>query len=534
MALDSYAVSLIILASILVGLYILWRLVLLYATKSYKKLVAKNAVSVDDFVGQPNPSPTSCLKVVAINHMNLGTRTASREGLELTASESDKVPGLMITRRKTSASSSPPQDSVVNDTSKPVPIVIGTIRMGFGHHRIAYAASSWALESSKTAKSNRKTYFHDFLNIDSPEANLIHETDQMYSKGSRIASELGGVAEYIWGAITNAGDEDSLRVTYQMAEHMLPLMLGLDKRSVIIASHSLVAAAAVAAGFRNVINLVIDNHAQWFVVVPGALNIVQGPTNYHNLLKMGVDAKFLKLGGHWCPQELVSTIPQACTRRMDRVAKNKPVRLLIPVGGAGAQKRFVMKLVRSLSSFVRDNKVQLFLNAGDHKHMKKAFVETLADCQLEYNVVSDYKGMTSFRDRLLSDPNKTEPEKNVTLFAYDEYFSAVATSDVLMTVADVLVCKPSEMAFYPIPKLMIRRVGDHEMYAALRASELGDGTLECREIDVCMTYVDLFSKGDLLLSMNECIKKNYEAGIYDGCKTAVEIAMEMAEKADKS
>lgn len=36
------------------------------------------------------------------------------------------------------------------------------------------------------------------------------------------------------------------------------------------------------------INLVIDNWAQWFVVVPGAINLVQGPANYEALLRMGV------------------------------------------------------------------------------------------------------------------------------------------------------------------------------------------------------------------------------------------------------
>lgn len=36
-------------------------------------------------------------------------------------------------------------------------------------------------------------------------------------------------------------------------------------------------------------------------------------------------------------------------------------------------------------------------------------------------------------------------------------------------VADILCCKPSELAFYPLPKLMIRRVGDHEAHSATRA-----------------------------------------------------------------
>jgi hypothetical protein len=86
----------------------------------------------------------------------------------------------------------------------------------------------------------------------------------------------------------------------------------------------------------------------------------------------------------------------------------------------------------------------------------------------------------------------------VTLFAFDKYFTAVATADILCNVSDFLACKPSELAFYPIPKLMIRRVGDHEQFSALRASELGDGTLEAREIEDCLECVELFIKRELL------------------------------------
>ena len=68
----------------------------------------------------------------------------------------------------------------------------------------------------------------------------------------------------------------------------------------------------------------------------------------------------------------------------------------------------------------------------------------------------------------------------MTLFAFPDYFPAVATTDILCRIADVLVSKPSELAFYPVPKLHIRRVGDHEAFSAVRSSELGDGTLEAR------------------------------------------------------
>jgi hypothetical protein len=59
----------------------------------------------------------------------------------------------------------------------------------------------------------------------------------------------------------------------------------------------------VAAGYENVINLVIDNYAPWFTVMPGTLNLIQGLTNYHNFLKMGVLPSQLQLAGHWIPKE---------------------------------------------------------------------------------------------------------------------------------------------------------------------------------------------------------------------------------------
>jgi hypothetical protein len=68
-------------------------------------------------------------------------------------------------------------------------------------------------------------------------------------------------------------------------------------------------------------------------------------------------------------------------------------------------------------------------------------------------------GVNAFADALRAG---RDPKRSVTLFAFKEYFPAVATTDVLSRVADVLCCKPSELAFYPVPKLMIRRVGDHE------------------------------------------------------------------------
>eukprot|EP00592_Proboscia_alata_P016817 CAMPEP_0194398272 /NCGR_PEP_ID=MMETSP0174-20130528/126010_1 /TAXON_ID=216777 /ORGANISM="Proboscia alata, Strain PI-D3" /LENGTH=523 /DNA_ID=CAMNT_0039194547 /DNA_START=110 /DNA_END=1681 /DNA_ORIENTATION=+ len=520
--LTGWTIALIVLGCIAAFFALIYCIYLVFvytAPARYAKLISHNTTSIDDFVGS-QPSARSCLKVVTMHNFGVGSKhVTNRVGLALKAEESDKVPGLKVTTRNDSGTPIP--------TSLKPPLVVGTIRMGFGHHRIAYAATSWGIDA---LNGNRDTYFHDFLNIKCPESTLIHETDQKYSKGSRMASEMGGRVEQFWGSLTKSGDEDSLRVTYQMAEQLRPVMLGLDKRSPIVASHSLVAAAAVAAGFTNVINLVIDNYAQWFVVVPGALNLVQGPSNYHAFLRMGVPPSQLQLAGHWIPKDLVEGIPSACARRTKR-AGCKPLRLLIPVGGAGAQRKFVSKLIRALSPLVKAGKVQLFLNAGDHVHMRDAFIEALTSSGLEYDTVGDMTGVRAFKDALLESYD-VEPKTSATLFSFTDYFTAVATTDILCNVADVLTCKPSELAFYPIPKLMIRRVGDHEAYSALRASELGDGTLEAREVEDALAYVELMMKKELLTEMNASIVRNNTIGVYDGCKNAIRIALERAEAAE--
>jgi hypothetical protein len=100
--------------------------------------------------------------------------------------------------------------------------------------------------------------------------------------------------------------------------------------------------------------------------------------------------------------------------------------------------------VVALAPMVKFGKVQLLLNDGDHAHMKQAFVEeVLRQVDLEYSIVPDMAGVKNFRQDMVTQ----EPDTNVTLFAFDEYFTAVATTDILCNVIDVLACKPSELAF---------------------------------------------------------------------------------------
>ena len=544
----AWADSLIIAASVLVPLFLVFLIIQHLAKRTYYKWLnnPSTPLDVDAFVDKEK-NPPKYMKIAFMQKLSVGDRSPDNGVVKLASAESQHVPGLQVTERAelrdgSNLRPSPNAKNVIVDPEQPDPLVIGTIRMGFGHHRIAYAACSWAMyvDEDATDKSavskDRTTYFHDLLNIDSEEADLIKSTDAVYSKMSRITSNLGGMIEKAWGSLMLSGDADALRISGLTAIHLRPLFKDLPLDTPIIATHCYVALAAVSAGFKNVINLVIDNHAQWFVVVPGCLNLVQGPVNYQNFLKMGVDSRNMQLAGHWIPRDLVLNIPEDCKRRIERARAGfdgtdssfKPRRILIPVGGAGAQRKFIVQFVRSLEPLIIANKVQLFLNAGDHKHMKAAFKEVLSEIGLDgqYDTVDSTQGVRDFRDNLLKGK---EPTTQVTLFSFDDYFPAVATTDILSRVSDILACKPSELAFYPVPKLMIRRVGDHEQYSALRAAELGDGTLEAREIEDCENFMKIFLQGPQLLEqMNNSIIKNNTEGVYDGCKNAVRIALERA------
>ncbi len=95
-----------------------------------------------------------------------------------------------------------------------------------------------------------------------------------------------------------------------------------------------------------------------------------------------------------------------------------------------------------------------------------------------------------------------------------------------MRVSDVLITKPSELSFYPIPKLMIHRVGGHEAWGAIRSAEVGDGTYECSTPMETSAMLSLLqNQGDILERMCNFILKANESGIYHGAYRAVKLAV---------
>ena len=125
--------------------------------------------------------------------------------------------------------------------------VVATLRMGYGHHRLALAAASW-LQALGDFDS---VYLHDLLSVESPEAAILARTETVYSRLSRTATAAGGVFEALWSALTSHGGVSALRVSNLLARRLAPLMASLPRRAPVVATHCLAAMAALEVRFSS-------------------------------------------------------------------------------------------------------------------------------------------------------------------------------------------------------------------------------------------------------------------------------------------
>jgi hypothetical protein len=231
--------------------------------------------------------------------------------------------------------------------------------------------------------------------------------------------------------------------------------------------------------------------------------------------------------GHYIDYELVSNIDADCEARVNRKKTGKPMRFLLTIGGAGAQKEIFAEIIKHLIPLIKEGKAALYVNVGDYRNVWDELVKEIPGMkELSTEHMDNWEDTLSFTEKALL------PETEVTGihgFYHADIFKAVYATNLLMRSCDVLVTKPSELAFYPVPKLFIKRVGKHEMWGAIHSAEIGDGTLECRDIPHTIQMLDQFLETNLLDEMCESIKENNKAGIYDGAKKVVELAVKLRE-----
>ena len=202
------------------------------------------------------------------------------------------------------------------------------------------------------------------------------------------------------------------------------------------------------------------------------------------------------------------------------------MRFLLTIGGAGAQQEIFIAIIKELLPKVREKKVTLLVNVGDYENVWQSILREIPHMRgVIVEHFNDWNKTLEFSEQLLDENREIF---GIHSFCHKNIFEAVYCTNLLMRGTDVLITKPSELAFYPVPKLFIRRVGKHEMWGAIHSSEVGDGTLECRDIPHTIQMINLFLEDEqLLIDMCENIKMNKKIGLYDGAYNVIKLAMGM-------
>ena len=407
-------------------------------------------------------------------------------------------------------------------------LVVGNIRMGFGHYRIAMAIASCAKEMGRTP------VWMDLASFDATGSKMIRSQNDLYSMGSKLSQKIGLFNKLVWEPLNSEGFR---KITYNAADQknselLAPLYADLPKDVPYVGTHVWPSQGAVHAGLTHVVNAIPDNWPMGLHLAEGSIHTVQTPFAYMGYKKLnGMAKKPLKpmpdgdlyRVGHYIDHELVANIEHDCAKRIERIDSGAPVRFLMTVGGAGAGGDLYLAMAKHLLPYVKQGKAQLMINFGDHLTMwnvfKKELPELTSSARIFFN---DYKGLCEWAETLDGDC-----ADGVTVFCHDDIFEAVYSTNLIMRKCDVLVTKPSELAFYPVPKLMMRHIGGHEVYGAIYAREMGDSTFECETAPALCEMIDtLIGDKAILKTLCARIVELKSFGVYNGGYEVVKLAIE--------
>lgn len=417
-------------------------------------------------------------------------------------------------------------------------ITIGTIRMGFGHYRMGLSIASAAKHAGL------KPYWLDLMSFPGSAASkTIRYLEDLYNIGSRLSQRSKLFDKYIWEKVTS---DLAKRLSYTARDRSLsrlfaPLLADIPADMPFISTHPWTGQAALRAGLKGVVAIVPDNYPLAFHLVEGAGHAVQTSSaymGYRTLRDMGggeelhfaLPKEDIRYAGHFVDHEIVSGIDADCDQRLKRLRDGRTRRFLLTMGGAGAQARRFANIASACKSAIEDGKLALFVNMGDHAGRWAELKASFDAIGLSYTMHSDWYETKAFAQAALE-----SDVKGVHVFLHDSFFAAVYATNVLMRAADIMITKPSELAFYPVPKLFIQRVGKHEAWGAIHGSEIGDGTLETASDASLRQALRLLIEDDDLIKLY-CgnILRNKAAGFYDGAYHAVEYALERAKAAGGS
>ena len=405
------------------------------------------------------------------------------------------------------------------------PLIVGNIRMGFGHYRISIAMASAAKALGYTP------YWLDLASFDATGSKMIREQNDMYSLASRISQKSKLFNKIIWEPLNSEGFK---KITYNAkdqknSELLVPIFRNIPKDVPYIATHVWPAQGAIHAGFTHVVNAIPDNWPMGLHLSEGAIHTVQTPFAYMGYKTLdgfakhrlhGLSSKDLKMVGCYVDHELLVNLEDDNKRRKERLASSRPVRILMTVGGAGAGYSLYKSMIVHLLPYVKEGKVTIFVNFGDHKNVYEQLLKDLPElkCHEYFNKYEELKA-------LVKDLHSKDVD-GVHAIYNEDIFEAVYSTNLLMPECDLLITKPSELVYYPIPKVFMRHIGGHEVYGGIFGREMGDATKECPDVKSMNAMLDnLLLDREIIPTMCDRIDTLKKAGFYDGAYECVKLAV---------
>ena len=151
-------------------------------------------------------------------------------------------------------------------------ILVGNIRMGFGHYRISMAIASAA------NSMGYKPYWMDLASFEKTTCSkVINAQNKLYSLGSRISGKSRLFNHFVWEPLNYEGFR---KLSYnasdqKVAELMAPVYKNVPKDIPVVATHVWPSQAAVHAGMKYVVNAIPDNWPMALHLSEGSLHTVQ-------------------------------------------------------------------------------------------------------------------------------------------------------------------------------------------------------------------------------------------------------------------
>lgn len=416
-------------------------------------------------------------------------------------------------------------DEMGNLTFADEDMIIGTVKKGYGHYRVAIAMASCA---------HALGYHPCLLDLSdlypATGTKMINQRNHLYTISSKLSYRfkvftrlfLESIHTKTFKQITcNAIDQKN-------SEILVPLYNSIPKNIPFIGTHAWASQGAIHAKMTKVINVIPNNYPLAVHLAEGATHTVQtsyaylGYKQLHGMAKkslMPMSEGSIVEVGHYIDHEIVANIEEDCQERIRRLHSSKPLRILLTIDGAGVQSRLFLKITKFLKPFIDQNQVCLMINFGNHLHIMESFFKHE---DLFHHVLVYKDNYDSFKKLV---ENLDALGKGIVAIYHHEVFNAIFSTNLLMRKIDLMVTKPSELAFYPVPKLLLPTISEHEPYGAIHGSEIGDSTYECSNMEEIKNMFNLLlSEKEILEHMNQKITELKSHGIYYGGYKIVEMA----------